>query len=152
MGSSITGSCSQPLTFGSFLWSLLWMLEVYPRQCVITLCSGAMATLGTRVPHAPPATPLLLSRLGTQVDRGRRTTPWFGCLLDGRLGSLLPAYFVRVCRDVECVFFITYCSQSGASARILRQHQKFCLIFYFIPGNYFIHLFMLGAQQSCREC
>lgn len=37
LGSSITGSCSQPLTFGSFLWSLLWMLEVYPRQSVITL-------------------------------------------------------------------------------------------------------------------
>ena len=68
-----------------------------------------------------------------------------------QLGGLLPS-FVRVCRDVECVFLITYCSHPEASAQILRQHQKFCLIFYFIPGNYFTHLFMLGAQQSCRGC
>ena len=142
------------------------MLEVSPRQSVITLCSGAMATLWTRVPHPLPATPHLLSRLGLQVDRGHRTTPWSGCLLrhgdwhhtlvwpplrTWQLGGLLPS-FVRVCRDVECVFLITYCSHPEASAQILRQHQKFCLIFYFIPGNYFTHLFMLGAQQSCRGC
>ena len=93
LGCCITGSSSQPLAFGSFLWPLLWMLEVYPRQAVITLCSGAIATLGTRVPHAPPATPLLLSRLGTQVDCGRRTTSWFGCLLDVATGRSTPPIF-----------------------------------------------------------